>query len=309
MNDASTLAADAEKVGSEEFLQLINQVILLFLKEEKIQTEKMKIVGKVVKIPPVGEAIIVGDIHGDLHSLLHILNTSSFLEKARRDEDVLIIFLGDYGDRGPRSPEVYFVILSLKMMFPDRVILLRGNHEGPRDLLASPHDLPVQLERKFGAEAQLIYERLTSLFNHLYLMVLVGNKYVMLHGGVPSKAKSIMDVAYACDKHPSESHLEEILWSDPMENIVGTYPSPRGAGRLFGKDVTERFLKMLNARIIIRGHEPADDGHKINHDGKILTIFSRIGAPYYNRKGTYLQLNLSKEVEDALHIRRYLKEI
>ena len=33
MNDASTLAADAEKVGSEEFLQLINQVILLFLKE------------------------------------------------------------------------------------------------------------------------------------------------------------------------------------------------------------------------------------------------------------------------------------
>ncbi|MFQ6095980.1 MAG: metallophosphoesterase, partial [Candidatus Bathyarchaeia archaeon] len=99
------------------------------------------------------------------------------------------------------------------------------------------------------------------------------------------------------------------LWSDPMENIIGTYPSPRGAGMLFGKDVTDKFLKMLDVRTIVRGHEPADDGYKVNHDGRILTIFSRKGPPYYNQYGAYLQLDLSEEFEDAWQMRRCLKRI
>lgn len=307
MSDLSTLASKAERVSSEEFLKLVDQTILLFRKEEKTQTGRMKILGKIVKIPPEREAIIAGDIHGDLNSLLQILETSNFSEKAQRDEDVLLMFLGDYGDRGPYSSEVYFIVLSLKTMFPGKVLLLRGNHEGPRDLLAWPHDLPAQLSLKFGDKAQTVYDRLSSLFSHLHLGVLVERKYVMLHGGVPSKAKTVMDVAYACDKHPSSSHLEEILWSDPVENIVGTYPSPRGAGMLFGKDITDRFLKMLDVQMMVRGHEPADDGYKINHDGRALTIFSRTGPPYYNQHGAYLQLDLSKEFEDAWQMRRCLK--
>jgi hypothetical protein len=40
-------------------------------------------------------------------------------------------------------------------------------------------------------------------------------------------------------------------------------------------------------------------GFKINHDGKVLTLFSRKGAPYYNRYGAYLQVPLAEKVDDA----------
>ena len=57
--------------------------------------------------------------------------------------------------------------------------------------------------------------------------------------------------------------------------------------------MTERLLEILGANIVIRGHEPCE-GYHIDHDGKILTIFSRKGLPYQNIRGAYLQLNLSE---------------
>ncbi|KYH40649.1 MAG: hypothetical protein AYL32_010770, partial [Candidatus Bathyarchaeota archaeon B26-2] len=202
------------------------------------------------------------------------------------------------------SPEVYYVVFTLKKMFPERVIIMRGNHEGPRDLLAHPHDLPYYLERRFQGSGREVYERLTGLFNYFHLAVLVEGRYVMLHGGVPSKAKTLEDVAYAHITHPEESHLEEILWSDPVEGISGTLFSPRGAGRLFGPDVTWSFLKMVGAQLLIRGHEPSEEGYKTNHAGRVLTLFSRRGPPYYNPTGAYLHLNLSEEVDDPKEIIR-----
>lgn len=308
MSELSRLIAEAEKADSERFLRLVDQVMDL-LSKERNTVRNMEFFGRIVKMPLEGEATIIGDVHGDIDSLHHVLDKSSFIEKAQRDEDVLAIFLGDYGDRGIYSPEVYYVVLSLKSTFPDKVVLLRGNHEGPKDLLAYPHDLPLHLGRKFGDKAAAIYDRLTHLFEYLYLAAIIDKRYVMLHGGVPSEAKGLDDVAFAREKHPTESHLEEILWSDPVENITGARFSPRGAGRLFGRDVTSKFLRLIDAQMIIRGHEPANEGFKLNHEGRVLTLFSRKGRPYYNRQGAYLQLNLSGSLEDARQVRRFLRWI
>ncbi|MDH5664551.1 MAG: serine/threonine protein phosphatase, partial [Candidatus Bathyarchaeota archaeon] len=271
--DSSNLIDMATKTSSNEFLRL-TQICTQLLAKKSRRVGNLRITGRLVEVPPVGEAIIVGDIHGDLESLTHILEDSSFMEKANGGEDILLIFLGDYGDRGFYSPEVYYVVLKLKELFPERVVLMRGNHEGPDDLLASPHDLPFHLNRKFGERGSEVYLKLRELFNHLYNAVLIEERYILLHGGAPSQASAADDIAYAHEKHPSERHLEEILWSDPWEGIKGTYASPRGAGRLFGENVTERLLKMLGVKALIRGHEPSEEGFKTNHNGKVLTIFS-----------------------------------
>jgi len=292
----SNLAELATKANIEEFLQLIEKVIHL-LATENGRVGSLRITGRLIEAPPVGEAIVVGDIHGDLKSLVHILEASNFLAKARSSRDVLLIFLGDYGDRGSRSPEVYYVVLKLKELFPERVVLMRGNHEGPDDLLASPHDLPFHLNRKFGEKGSEVYLKLRKLFNHLYNAVLIDERYILLHGGAPSQASTADDIAYAHEKHPRECHLEEILWSDPWEGIKGTYASPRGAGRLFGENVTDKLLKMLGVKALIRGHEPSERGFKTNHSGKVLTIFSRSGPPYYNDYGAYLYLDISQKLE------------
>ncbi|MFQ5758051.1 MAG: metallophosphoesterase family protein [Candidatus Bathyarchaeia archaeon] len=294
----SSLFDMAMKMEVDEFLQLVKDITQV-LDNESGRVGSLKITGKLVSIPPVGEAIVVGDIHGDLQSLMYILKHSGFVEKAEKAENVFIVFLGDYGDRGPYSPEVYYVVLKLKQLFPEHVVLMRGNHEGPDDLLAYPHDLSTHLHRKFGEASSDAYKELRRFFDCLYNAVLIEDRYIILHGGVPSQASAIEDLAYAHMKHPGERHLEEILWSDPHEGIKGTYTSPRGAGRLFGEDVTDKLLKMLHVKVLIRGHEPSDEGFKINHSGKVVTLFSRRGPPYHNTYGAYLKLNLSDEVEDA----------
>jgi protein phosphatase len=120
----------------------------------------------------------------------------------------------------------------------------------------------------------------------------------MVHGGVSPEISSLQDIALA-QENRNLALLEDLLWSDPDEDVQGVSSSPRGAGKLFGKNVTEDVLGKLNAKILIRGHESSDLGFKINHDGKVLTLFSRKGSPYFNRYGAYLQLPLSEKFEDA----------
>ena len=75
--------------------------------------------------------------------------------------------------------------------------------------------------------------------------------------------------------------------------------SPRGAGKFFGRTVTENILNKLGVKVLIRGHEQCKNGFKINHDGKVLTLFSRKGSPYYNAYGAYLEMPLSEKFENA----------
>jgi protein phosphatase len=306
MKTLTSLLNDASNVDYKGFMKVVDQVNQLLLAEKT--NARMPITGRLVNLPLKGEAIVVGDLHGDLNSLEEILSETDFIEESSSATQTHLVFLGDYGDRGPFSPEVYYIVLSLKTMFPDNVILLQGNHEGPEDLLASPHDLPYHLQRKFGANWQIVYKELSILFRRFYTAVLVENSFIMLHGGVPSRAKTLNDIAYAYQKHPAETHLEEILWSDPVDGIKGTHYSPRGAGYLFGEDVTDAFLKMANVKFVVRGHEPVDEGFKFNHDGRILTIFSRKGPPYNNNKGAYLIIDISSEISSASQLISYIKQ-
>jgi protein phosphatase len=120
----------------------------------------------------------------------------------------------------------------------------------------------------------------------------------MVHGGVSPEISSLQDIALA-QENRNLALLEDLLWSDPDEDVQGVSFSPRGAGKLFGKNVTEEVLGKLHAKILIRSHESSDVGFKINHDGKVLTLFSRKGSPYFNRYGAYLQLPLSERFENA----------
>ena len=85
------------------------------------------------------EIIHIGDLHGDLISLLTILkNYEKFFNKdfSLRDKSKIFVCSGDVIDRGQFGLEVLFILMSLKIKNPDNVFLSLGNHEASHTFLA-----------------------------------------------------------------------------------------------------------------------------------------------------------------------------
>jgi protein phosphatase len=281
----------------EEFSALINAAKNVLTREKESREGS----GLVLIDPDAVRTVaVIGDIHGDIDSLAHIL-TDRDVENADR-----IIFLGDYGDRGTASVEVYHLLLTLKVSAgnSEKIILLRGNHEGPPDMPVMPHDLPLFFSSIYGTRGRELYSRIKELWEFLPHAVLVPGSYMMLHGGLPAAITSIEEIAHAHETHPSTSSLEEILWSDPIEGR-GYFMSMRGAGWRFGEDVTEAVLRAVGVKTLIRSHEPCE-GVEVRQRGKILTLFSRKGAPYYNNRAAYLIVDepILREARDATELAR-----
>ncbi len=303
--DLSQIIRESMEVSLASYEDVVEGATRL-LAGEKGRVGSYQVIGRLVEMKPLGTAVVVGDLHGDLESLVHILQESRIIQRMEESKSVHLIFLGDYGDRGNLSPEVIFTVLKLKLHFPVQVVLMRGNHESPKDLLAYPHDLPEQLQNKFGKDWTEVYDRIFQMFQHLYISVLVEDRYLMVHGGLSEQIRTIDDLAYAGRNHPRTEILQDILWSDPSETIEGVYPSPRGAGKLFGKDLTVKVLDAFKVHVLIRGHESCDEGFRIDHDGKVLTLFSRKGPPYFNSQAAYLDLELSVKIQDAKQLIPYI---
>jgi protein phosphatase len=268
--------------GLEEFSGLINAAKNVLIREKESREGS----GLVCIAPQaVEKAAVIGDIHGDLESLVHIVRDTD-VETADR-----VIFLGDYGDRGEESVEVYYLLLTLKVLagVGEKLILLRGNHEGPPDMPVIPHDLLLFFTNKYGSRGRELYNRIKELWEDLPYAVVVTGSYLMVHGGISANMTSIEDIAYARETHPSSSTFEEILWSDPIEGN-GYFSSLRGAGRMFGEDITEAVLRTVGVKTLIRSHESCE-GVDVRQRGKILTLFSRKGAPYFNKRAAYLVLD------------------
>ncbi|MEM2509981.1 MAG: metallophosphoesterase family protein [Candidatus Methanomethylicia archaeon] len=286
---------EAVEVKAEDFTSLIDNVIDIVKKEE---IDYAEIRNGLVTLEPRGKSIVIGDIHGDSYTLREILETSKLTTYLKNEGK--LICLGDYGDRGFDSLTVYYILLKLKELNSRKIILLIGNHEGAFKIPVHPHDIIEQIYLRFGEEYSEIYEKLITLWSYLPYTVIIPGKYILLHGGVPAELNSIDEIPEAREKYPLNSMFEEILWSDPIDE-VGVYPSPRGAGKLFGPDITRKALNIVNAKTLIRSHEPCIEGVEPKQENLTLTVFSCKGI-YYNRNAAYLIVNLEEEAKNSYEL-------
>ena len=71
---------------------------------------------------------VIADLNGCLSNLEVILNRITPLRKMKNQED-MIIFLGNYIGNNSQSPNVIDILINLKSQYGDRVICLRGKNE------------------------------------------------------------------------------------------------------------------------------------------------------------------------------------
>ena len=217
-----------------------------------------------IKVSPGERIIVFGDIHGDLRTLEKGL-------AVRRPRDV-VVFLGDYADRGPDGVEVIEQVETLLDRLPQSVVALKGNHESYSDSgepLFSPCTLTHEAEKKRGSW-EAYFPHFSRFVDRLSIAAIVPGETLFVHGGIHNSIESAGAL-----EDPSASLESEIMWSDPVPHR-GLSSSRRGAGHEFGPDISERVCRNLGVKRIVRSHEPrkAIDGPASEHDGRVITTSS-----------------------------------
>lgn len=237
--------------------------------------------------------VVVGDIHGDLSSLNKILQQVNYNDYLNNEENI-ILFLGDYIDRGKFSFEVLLTLCKLKNDFPLNVMMLRGNHESYHTFQFNSYTFSAELIDRFKEEGKNFnLDVVLPLFDSLPVFCEIDSFALLTHAGLPVIRDKKFFVNYKfnfSDLSKHKSLLEELLWNDPRElGDTSWLPSNRGLGKYFGEKITDNWLTELNCKYLIRGHEPCR-GFKTNHNSKVVTIFSS-KEPYPKFESGYLSIS------------------
>ena len=210
--------------------------------------------------------IIVGDIHGQILDLFRIINDFG-LPITRK-----YLFLGDLIDRGEFSIETVLIVLLMKIIWPNNVFLIRGNHEF-RFLSSQGGFLDQIIDLYYGDE---LYEYFMNTFSYIPFSCLIDGTILCVHGGIGPSLKTISQLESI--PRPILNYCNEIvdslIWSDPTNEILFYEQSTRGTGFLYGIIALTDFLKSNNLTKLIRGHECINEGCKIMFNEQLYTVFS-----------------------------------
>ncbi|SDA02355.1 BZ3501_MvSof-1269-A2-R1_Chr12-3g03557 [Microbotryum saponariae] len=213
--------------------QLCNIVRALLMEESNVQ--------------PVSSPVTVcGDIHGQLWDLLELLRV------------------------GGDCPSTSYIFMA---KYPDRVTLLRGNHESRQ--ITQVYGFYDECQQKYGNAN--VWKACCSVFDYLNLAAVVNGSILCVHGGLSPELRTLdqIRVIARAQEIPHEGAFCDLMWSDPDE--VETWSiSPRGAGWLFGA----RFNLVNQLTLIARAHQLVQEGYKFMFapENNLVTVWS---APNY----------------------------
>lgn len=213
---------------------------------------------------------VCGDIHGQFDDLIELFKIGGFVPETN------YLFMGDFVDRGFNSVETFLLLLAYKVRYPERITLIRGNHESRQ--ITQVYGFYDECLRKYGSVN--VWRYCTEVFDYISLAALIEGKIFCVHGGLSPQINSIDEIRNIDRKQevPHDGIMCDLLWSDPDSEVVGFNVSLRGAGFLFGGNVVQAFNTTNNISLIARAHQLVMEGYKPMFDNSLVTIWS---APNY----------------------------
>ncbi|KAB8283995.1 Metallo-dependent phosphatase-like protein [Yarrowia lipolytica] len=224
-------------------------------------------------IQPVQSPVTVcGDIHGQFHDLLELFRVAG-----GEPDDVSYVFLGDFVDRGYFSLETFTLLMCLKAKYPDKLTLVRGNHESRQ--ITQVYGFYEECITKYGSTT--VWKYCCQVFDFLALAAIIDGKVLCVHGGLSPEIRMLdqIRVLSRAQEIPHEGGFCDLVWSDPDTTTKTWAVSPRGAGWIFGHQVAREFNHVNGLQLIARAHQLVMEGFKYHFpDNDVVTVWS---APNY----------------------------
>ena len=161
-------------------------------------------------VTPVNAPVnVCGDIHGQFFDVLELFKQGGELP------DSSYIFIGDFVDRGYNSVETFEYLMCLKIKYPEKIILLRGNHECRQ--ITQVYGFYDEIVRKYGNPNPWKY--CTDVFDYLPLGAIIEDKVFCVHGGLSPELRTIDQIRTIDRKNeiPHEGPFCDLMWSDPED--------------------------------------------------------------------------------------------
>ena len=160
-----------QPLSEDSVKELCNMAIEVVKNEQNVQP---------VHVP----VTICGDIHGQFHDLMELFKIGGPCP------DTNYLFMGDYVDRGYYSVETVSYLVAMKIRYPKRITILRGNQESRQ--ITQVSGFYDECFRKYGSSN--VWKIFTDLFDYFPITALVENSIFCLHGGLSPMIETIDQV-------------------------------------------------------------------------------------------------------------------
>lgn len=231
--------------------------------------------------------VFIGDIHGDPSSIINTL-IGQDINPIALPPNVVLMWCGDYVDRGKHGIEALILVCALKLRYPNNVYVIRGNHE--TEEISSQYGFLTEVGKRMPTHSDKFLSAVYSIFSVLPVCIFAtfndGRKVFVAHGGFGDDVLSCANAnelntrlcteQRMCAERPyyEPPCIHSITWSDPTDVNIEFSWNSRGAGCEYGTVAIDAFRAKFGIDFIVRAHQLADSGITHTTDGRVVTVFS-----------------------------------